>query len=335
MVLDVTTSDHLPLILQLNSQVYMPKSRRFKFENIWIRDVECLNLIQNSWNTPDEGSILEKIEYCCLKLEEWGGGYLSNREKVQQVSEEQNAQLLQPISNEEVKEAVFSMHAEKAPGYDGLNPGFYQAYWNIIENDVVAFCQQFFETRELQVEFNHTLVCLISKRTQGVNGVAELKIDVSKAFTQYGQIFGDVRPQRGIRQGDPISPYLYILCAEALSSIIKRHEDVGLIYGCVIARGATPVSHLLFADDCYFFFKAVESEARVMRSIIPRYEELSGQAVNFNKSAITFSSNTSTQNREVIYGIVEVEESRSPGNYLGIPMAVGNRKNEVFNFLSG
>lgn len=100
------------------------------------------------------------------------------------------------------------------------------------------------------------------------------------SFIQQGTVFGEVRPQRGIRQGDPISSYLYILCVEGLSFIIKRNEEVGLLHGCSIARRAPAVSYLLFADDCYFFFKGFESEARMMWRIIKKYETLSGQAVN-------------------------------------------------------
>lgn len=90
-------------------------------------------------------------------------GSLSKNEKVNTVTEEQNVQLMESISNEEVKDAVFSMHAEKAPGYDGLNPAFYQTYWSVVEEDVVGFCKHFFATGELQPEFNRTLVCLILK----------------------------------------------------------------------------------------------------------------------------------------------------------------------------
>lgn len=176
--------------------------------------------------------------------------FLSDREKVRRVTVEQNQQLVQPISNDEVKDAVFSMHAEKAPGFDGLNPAFFQVYWKVVEHDVVTFCREFFETGQLQEEVNRTLVCLlpkvrkpqqmselrpislcnvlfrilskvlanrlktclptlishnqsafiagrllkdnalvafevnhyISRRTQGVNGLAALKIDMSKAY---------------------------------------------------------------------------------------------------------------------------------------------------------
>ncbi|XP_074361982.1 uncharacterized protein LOC141702184 [Apium graveolens] len=62
-VLEVSTSDHLPLILQLNKQVFAQKAKRFRFENIWIKEADCRNLVQNSWNSNDLGNILEKIEY--------------------------------------------------------------------------------------------------------------------------------------------------------------------------------------------------------------------------------------------------------------------------------
>lgn len=90
---------------------------------------------------------------------------------------------------------------------------------------------------------------------------------VTYNFVNNGRVFGDVQPQRGIRQGDPISPYIYILCAEGLSSIIRRHEDVGLIHGVAIARGAPRISHLLFADDCYMFFRASGVEAKTVKKM--------------------------------------------------------------------
>lgn len=64
---------------------------------------------------------------------------------MQNVTEEQNAQLIKTISKEEVKDAVFSMHPGKSPGHDGLNPAFYQVYWSIVGNDVVKFCQELFQ----------------------------------------------------------------------------------------------------------------------------------------------------------------------------------------------
>lgn len=73
-VLDVAPSDHLPLNLQLNRQVYVLKTKRFRFENNWIREKDCLQVVKNSWGSTVGEDILSRISFCCLKLEEWGGG---------------------------------------------------------------------------------------------------------------------------------------------------------------------------------------------------------------------------------------------------------------------
>lgn len=71
-----------------------------------------------------------------------------------------------------------------------------------------------------------------------------------------GEHAGPVIPGRGLRQGDPISPYLFNICAEGFSSLIRNAEENDTISGPSICRGAPPMSHLLFVDDCFLFFKA-------------------------------------------------------------------------------
>lgn len=124
------------------------------------------------------------------------------------------------------------------------------------------------------------------------------------------------------------------MCVEGLSSIIRRNEDAGLLHGCRIARGAPIISHLLFADDCYFFFKATKSEANVMKRILSRYETISGQMINYNKSSVIFSPNTDVSSRAEVCEQLGVCEVQSPGKYLGMPMHIGRRKCATFSFLS-
>jgi hypothetical protein len=62
-------------------------------------------------------------------------------------------------------------------------------------------------------------------------------------------------PQRGLRQGDPLSPYLFICCANVLSGLISRAQNHHNLHGIKIAHGAPEVSHLLFADDSLYFVK--------------------------------------------------------------------------------
>lgn len=68
-----------------------------------------------------------------------------------------------PVTEKEVKDAMFSMAPEKSLGVDGLNPTFFQIYWSIVGNDVVNFCSTFLETGVLPNNVNKTLVCLIPK----------------------------------------------------------------------------------------------------------------------------------------------------------------------------
>jgi len=88
---------------------------------------------------------------------------------------------------------------------------------------------------------------------------------------------------RGLRKGDPLSPYLFIICAEWLSYLIRKAEASGDIHGVKICTNAPIVSHLLFADDCFLFFRAEPAEATIMKNILAIYEKASGQAINFQK----------------------------------------------------
>lgn len=67
-VLEVTTSDHMPLYLHLNKIVYVPKERRFRFENTWLREKECVNVVKKSWKFTEVRDIIDQLNYCGLQL---------------------------------------------------------------------------------------------------------------------------------------------------------------------------------------------------------------------------------------------------------------------------
>ena len=72
---------------------------------------------------------------------------------------------------------------------------------------------------------------------------------VKYKFRINGQLTDEVIPGRGLRHGDPISPYLFLLCAEGFSAMLHHAESVGQIEGIKLANSAPTVTHLLFADD--------------------------------------------------------------------------------------
>ena len=65
----------------------------------------------------------------------------------------------------------------------------------------------------------------------------------------HGKSYGNVRPSREIRQGDPLLPYLFLLCAKGFSSLLAKAEEDRWIHGVAICKRAPNISHLLFADD--------------------------------------------------------------------------------------
>ena len=148
-----------------------------------------------------------------------------------------------------------------------------------------------------------------------------------------GKPYGLIHPSRGIRQGDPLSPYLFLLCAEGFTSLLERAELDGIINGVSICRQAPSISHLLFADDSLFFCQAKDKETKAIMEILKLYVEVSGQCINMEKSSIYFSSNTSLQHRDVIKALLGVNEVDRFESYLGLPTLVGWKKYHTFSFI--
>jgi hypothetical protein len=109
-----------------------------------------------------------------------------------------------------------------------------------------------------------------------------------------------ITPSRGIRQGDPISPYLFLLCAEVLSALITKANREGYLTGVSTSRGGSVISHLCFADDSLLFCRLNLTQWNYLSSILQLYEGASGQKMNSNKTTIFFSQNSSVGDKEHI-----------------------------------
>uniref|UniRef100_A0A803QD63 Reverse transcriptase n=1 Tax=Cannabis sativa TaxID=3483 RepID=A0A803QD63_CANSA len=105
-----------------------------------------------------------------------------------------------------------------------------------------------------------------------------------------GEKHGLIQPTRGLRQGDSLSPYLFLLCSEGLSCLIHEAERAGHINGVQFGRDRVKVSHLFFADDSFVFLNAKENECDTMKLILQRYSRLSRQQINLEKSEICWLS---------------------------------------------
>ena len=148
-----------------------------------------------------------------------------------------------------------------------------------------------------------------------------------------GEPTGYIKPTRGIRQGDPLSPYLFLLCAEGLSALLRNAEMTHKIHGVAICRGGPKISHLLFADDSLLFCQAKIEECMRLMEVLEKYEKASGQVINKEKTALFFSKNTPEQIKSTIQQLWGVNGTSNFEKYLGLPAMVGREKQTIFNGL--
>ena len=109
-----------------------------------------------------------------------------------------------------------------------------------------------------------------------------------------GKAYGNIKPSRGIHQGDPLSPYLFLICAEGFTSLLAKAKLDGRLHGVVACRNAPRITNLLFADDSLIFCQA-NSEMHVVSDTLQLYVDASGQCINLQKSSTYFSSNVKVE----------------------------------------
>lgn len=91
-----------------------------------------------------------------------------------------------------------------------------------------------------------------------------------------GMSVGPIIPKRGLRQGDPLSPYMFLFCVDGLSNLLNIAGEEGHIHGCRVCPDAPEITHLLFADDNFLFFKATREEALQVKGILNDHADRSG-----------------------------------------------------------
>ena len=137
---------------------------------------------------------------------------------------------------------------------------------------------------------------------------------------------GCILPSRGLRQGDPLSPYLFLLCADGFSSLINNAVRNNMLSGISICRGCPMVTHLFFADDSLLFCKASTQECHILMAILDLYEAASGQKINTDKSSIFFSTNTPSELKDEIMEVMGPMQDSKHNKYLRLPLIIGKSK---------
>jgi hypothetical protein len=208
-------------------------------------------------------------------------------------------------------------------------------------------------------------------RMRGKKGYMSIKIDISKAYDRVEWAFlegimrrmgfdevwiarvmvcvstvsysilingnptGVITPSRGIRQGDPLSPYLFLLCAEGLSALLSHVDHHSQISGVPISPRGYKLSHLFFANDILLFCRATFLEWCQIFKLLQVYEKASSQKLNGAKIAIFFSKNVGSAFKSHIQSLTGVTATKGYEKYLGLPALVGRSKMKAFTDIQG
>jgi hypothetical protein len=203
----------------------------------------------------------------------------------------------------------------KKHGYVGIKLDMAKAYdrieWSFLENTL------------LTTGFPNRLVNTIMACVSTVSFFILINGNPSPSF----------RPHRGIRQGDPLSPYLFILCADVLSSLISQLQTNNKIKGIAIAPSAPHITHLFFVDDSILFCRAKIKEANNIMNVLKEYQRISGQQINLNKSAMTFSPHLHQNIQQAFHNIMPIQITANIDKYLGMPTTMRRARTQDFNFI--
>nr|XP_025664883.1 uncharacterized protein LOC112763420 [Arachis hypogaea] len=327
------------------------------------------------------------------------------------------------VSDEEIKDAMFSIGSWKAPDRDGLQAIFYQSQWNKIGSDVCNLTKNIFQNPDKVKEVNETLITLIPKiepvehlkqlrpislcnvsykvitkilanrlrsvmnnlvmpnqcsfvpgrqssdniiitqevihsmrNKKGKKGWMTIKIDLEKAYDRLnwnfiketlmdigfpqnfinltlscistarmrvfwnGEELEEFSPTRGIRQGDPISPYIFVLCIEKLSQLISAAVEHDFWKPIRLKKDGPPISHLCFADDIILFAEANVDQANIINKCLEAFCKSSGQKVSKDKTRVFFSRNVGHNVRTEISNVMQFTRTDDLRKYLGVPI---------------
>ena len=130
------------------------------------------------------------------------------------------------------------------------------------------------------------------------------------------------RPSRGIRQGDAISPYLFLLCMERLGHIIGQAVEEGRWKPIKLSRHGPTFSHIFFVDDL-LFAEASPSQMDTIMECLNTFCSASGQKISLPKSSIAFFVDVDKEVACRISASSKISISTNLAMYLGFPSIMG------------
>ncbi|XP_026416700.1 uncharacterized protein LOC113312161 [Papaver somniferum] len=231
---------------------------------------------------------------------------------------------------EEVKRAVFELDPDSSPGPYGFAGWFYRYAWEIVGNDL---------TKIITTRFGSLIQRIVSPQQgafiKGRNIQEQIVIDSElvneldvkrRGVLLNGGPMGYFQVGRGLRQGDPLSPILFVIAEDLLRIAISRMVQSVQLQP-MLSRNDIHPSHIFFADDVFLFCNGDKRNAKKLATLLKEYQEASGQIFNLAKSKC-FIGGTSTLRKQQIASECRMPLANFPDKYLGVYLTPGRIKTQ-------
>lgn len=141
------------------------------------------------------------------------------------------------------------------------------------------------------------------------------------------------KPSRGLRQGDPLSPLLFIICMESLTALNKKAWEDKLWVSAFPKKQIMDITHLMYADDVILFTKCSHQGLTSIQSVIHTFCQATGQFVNYSKSSLIFSKSATPLHKQAVCSFLQIPEASNDLIYLGMRLPFGRSKSQLFQYL--
>ena len=148
-----------------------------------------------------------------------------------------------------------------------------------------------------------------------------------------GKRYGFFQSTRGLKQGDPLSPALFILGAEVLSRSLNMLHNHPKYHGFIMEQRGPQVNHLSFADDIILFTSGRSKTLKLLMYTLREYEKVSGQLINGDKSNFMLHPSAFSSTKDRIRRLTGFKQKQGLITYLGCPLFVGRPRNVYFSDL--
>ncbi|GAU49942.1 hypothetical protein TSUD_408370 [Trifolium subterraneum] len=280
-------------------------------------------------------------------VEEWSNKTFLQGINFNTLSADDNTSFLQPFVEEEVRDIIWSCDGNKSPGPDGFNLNFFKACWSIVKDDVMAFLTEFHENAFLpkaltasfltlipkkdhpQNLFDYRPICLIGSLYKILSKLSANRMKrVSMSVLVNGNPTADFNVGRGLRQGDPLSPFLFLIVAEGLTGLMRKAVELGKFKGYRLNNNIQ--FHILqFADDTILMGEGIWDHIWIIKTLLRSFELASGLKINFVKSKL-YGLNVDSRLLEAGSAFLSCRSEVIPFKFLGIPVGTNPRRQETW-----